>query len=794
MSSTGASENNPTGETEVAAVVEETPRNNVGSPVLNPHQQRETMAGNPPNGGTAPVAAPEHKGIKAAMQKTVDNASPTDITNECNAFMTLVNNYSDDAAKKFFDKVTSPFNDIKVFASMKKTGVVMQVLWAIGQYTAVDPNWDMPGDKKLACAGDRNKFGHAPTMLALPRDNTVKWKKVKADWEDNESFLATYNDTANRQEFLTMSNQGSDKLFPRVLYLIYHLGVFACDNHTPFELYGECERWKGEDNNPYPAEYLEFIQNWCRAAMFKAEGNASVLQLDADPVTADTEAFQNWRQKMMVYYLGEFEQSQTPATAAGNQGAAPQQNSTEKFDHIEAMAERILKVAAVKQMELVNDIQKTSPTGLNPIKGTQVLDGVELYDLMTFCNIMNPQGIPIIWKHLYGSSASAKQKRQELMKQMLKWAKANHKPINKLIRFEKHFLDDVKEVNMGFEEGRATWVNLERGWSLQNCLPVTANYITKAEKKERAADNTQHTRTLAEQEELSKSDPKPPPKTVEALKLAVATGEALAAVCLTEGSDLTKKLGLIWEALDGPDVVWAEHCYTPEVIASYWFDILDAIRAYFFRGQSKEDFESPSGPIFPRLMINHILEAIKAGRKVENGMFPYLWKKAVTPQPKPPPTQQASQHYLPPPTVPKPQGFGPVSQHWMDQSRQPFSDKTNHCHPLVLEAMAGVHKMTQGIINDVTLNKIMQKPNQIRNAQLPIIRNYMRGKDGKLNILCYENVLGCCAKGTACKKVHLTKPQMPDQFIKDLLDLLKAGIEHFVNNPKPGDKRPAGGQ
>lgn len=798
MSSNEASGNNPTGGTAGAtAVVEETPRADGGSPGLDPHQQRETMAGDPPSGGTSTgsVASPtrtgEHKGIRAAMQKTVNSTSPTEITNECNAFMTLVNNYSDDEAKTLLTKLTNPYNKLKIYVSMKKTGGLMQVLWAIGQYTAVDPDWDLAGDRKIACAGDRNKFGHAPPMLALPKDNMYKWKKIKADWDDNEAFLAAYNDPANRHEFLTMSNQGTNKQFPRVLYLPYHLGVFACDNHTPFELYCECERWKGEDNNPYPAEYLKFIQNWCRAAMFKANDNASVLQLNSDPVTADTEAFQNWRQQMMVYYLGEFEQSQTPATAATSQGASSQQDS-DNFDKIEAMAERILKVAAVKQIELVQEVQKASPSGINPMKGTKYLDGSELYALMTMCNVMTPAGIPTIWKWLYGSSATPKQKRAEVKKQMVAWATKNAKQINPLIFLEKSWLEDMNEMNLSAGEGRATYTNIERGWSLHAILAVTVDYISKQERKERAAANTHHTRTMSEEEQLSKSDPKAPPKSIEELKLAVGTAEALTFVCMGPQSDIYRKLDMLWEALHGPDVIYALKCFTKEVIISYWFDLLDATRQYTFKEQSKEDFESTQGPIFPRLQIQHILEAIKAGRKVENGMLPYMWKKLGGVQGQqdhqPPP-----QYQLPPPAVPKPNGFGVPARQEAAPGRQPFNDRTNHCHPLVLQAMKGVHKITQGVVDNETLNKLVQRSG-LKHFQLPFMTNY-KSAGGKNN-LCYCHILGHCAFGTNCKKAHVTKDQMRDDFVAKLLGPqgLKDGIDYFVRNPSSGSKRPAGGQ
>ena len=93
------------------------------------------------------------------------------------------------------------------------------------------------GTDMLAYTGNRDKFGNAPTMVALPRDNSYKWKAIKGQWGEAE-FNQHYADDDNRLVLRPLPPEATDeKNLPRLLYLPYELGVFAAQRpRTPYEL------------------------------------------------------------------------------------------------------------------------------------------------------------------------------------------------------------------------------------------------------------------------------------------------------------------------------------------------------------------------------------------------------------------------------------------------------------------------------------------------------------------------------------------------------------------------------
>ena len=94
----------------------------------------------------------------------------------------------------------------------------------------------------------------------------------------------------------------------------------------------------------------------------------------------------------------------------------------------------------------------------------------------------------------------------------------------------------------------------------------------------------------------------------------------------TEYCDHYKKLRTMLEVLYSPQVYFAESAYTPEMIGSYWFKVLDLGQGFFFTQLGEEEF---GGPAFPGSMLSTVLQHIKSTTKVENGLSPTKWMGAV---------------------------------------------------------------------------------------------------------------------------------------------------------------------
>ena len=81
---------------------------------------------------------------------------------------------------------------------------------------------------------------------------------------------------------------------------------------------------------------------------------------------------------------------------------------------------------------------------------------------------------------------------------MLAWSAETGYAINKLIALNKDWFADVKAVDLAKGEARASFGSLDRGFSAQCALAVTLGYLSSMKERERAEEDTAHTRTLAE--------------------------------------------------------------------------------------------------------------------------------------------------------------------------------------------------------------------------------------------------------------------------------------------------------
>ena len=206
----------------------------------------------------------------------------------------------------------------------------------------------------------------------------------------------------------------------------------------------------------------------------------------------------------------------------------------------------------------------TTPDTQNPLGSVKKMEGAELYAVMGWCGITDPMMIPDTWKSLYSSDTFLTE-RGDLYKRMQGWSVDNDIPTNKMIRFSKQWFLDLMGMELAMGEACASWPSLERGMSAQNCLPITVEHIARANDHERAEDKTSATRTLNESLNLKKLDPKPPPRTLEALELSVAAFAALLWALFGNHCDLYRKVKSYRETLDTPAVDFKLHCYTPHI-------------------------------------------------------------------------------------------------------------------------------------------------------------------------------------------------------------------------------------
>ena len=757
-----------------------------------------------------------HRGIEAALQKVIDKATLSSVAREFNRQLKLAGGHTNNEALGFYEETCNTMTALRVFASMKPGSPLINVLWGFGKFADEDGEGDV-GTDMLAYTGNRDKFGNAPTMVALPRDNSYKWKAIKGHWGEAE-FNQHYADDDNRLALRPLPPEATEeKNLPRLLYLPYELGVFAAQRpRTPYELYEEAVRLAGDDMSLITDQHIALVKVWCMGASYKGAENSSVLVLKTTLVSSSTDAFVEFRQKKCEWLLG-------PWSPPGE--TTPQTNQQEDMEQrLERMTSNIMSRALEAIPEVasrLNTAQQSGATGgttsshqaSNPLAGSQQLEGAELYAVMGFCGVTDPAHIPTIWRTYY-SSATLFTKRGEIQDQMTEWSVMTGYPINKLIRFDKTWFTDIKAMDLAMGEARATWQLLERGFSAQYCLPVTLEYIARMNAIERADAETEHTRTITERMNLNKTDPRLPPLTLEELQRGVATYAAKTYVHFGKFCHLYKKLLIMRETLESHAVEHARACYTPRIVTEYWFEVLDKSRSFFYSNLRKSDFDKPNGPTFPICSLSSLFPIIIAGHGITNGMFPTKWNSVSPAMPSGNthglgggrPTRNVTFGYD---TKVAAGGYGgyatpakptaPTSGGWSWETSFPsappsappdslipptFKDKYGHCHPIVKSEFAEYHKQFGGKLQ---LQLLVKHSNITLNQLLG--QHSFRDASGTNN-MCYSYVLGVC-NHKACKRIHPTAGQLVPEFVRDLCKQLKPGRDYLIKNPGLGAKRPA---
>ena len=783
----------------------------------------QSLGYGPPPPSTPTMTVPN--GVEAAVLKLKEKATGESVHREFNRQLQLQPNYNNTEAQTFWEGNIYNMGGIRVFGVMKEGSPYVQCLWGVGKYTDEDTAGDV-GEGVLGFLGNRNRFGDTPPMVALPKDNSYKWKKMKGMWDVSE-FTQHYSNEASRLRLRTPPPEATEeKWLPRLIYLPYELGMFvAAKPRTCHELYVEAIRLAGDTSSLIQMEHIELIKDWCLGAAYKATEGSSALALKMQPVASSTDAFIEFRENKCNWFLGSRIQAQ-----------GSQQDAAGQFEQrIEKMASTILEKAMETNVEMATRLNAAQQSGAaaggsggqatsNLLAGVKPLEGAELYAVMGFCGVTDPNLIPPIWKTHYHSTATLLTKRQEIEEQLLAWSAETGYAINKLIALNKDWFADVKAVDLAKGEARASFGSLDRGFSAQCALAVTLGYLSSMKERERAEEDTAHTRTLAERLNLSKTDPRPPPVTLEDLKKGVATYAGLTFIHFGNGCDLYVQLMDILHTLYCDGVEHVKERYHPTLVVGYWFEILDKSRMYFYPMLRKSDFDKLGGPTYPVCTLSSLLQPIIAGREVENIAFPLKWRNALSTT-KPTGVihglggmqssgagaraasvsfgtstyvgnnakgyEAATKKQARPTTPPSSSGGA-----WTRQTSFPSAppdtstppsfgtgDKLAHCHPTVRQQFGDYHKMYGGLPR----LQLLCKHSKIKIADLLMQNSFQNPADGSNN-MCFNHVLGICTNPN-CRRVHPRYTDLISDYVRDLCRQLKKGMDFMLQNPDSGAKR-----
>ena len=499
---------------------------------------------------------------------------------------------------------------------------------------------------------------------------------------------------------------------------------------------------------------MELVKIWCIAASYTGTGtsNESILALAIPPVISDTQGFVEFKQRKCDFFLGPSRQPAAPA---------PPPSAQPPGIDVAVLAQTIVAATAAAAVATATATQGSTGTSKNTLGEGRELEAGERAAIMGWSGETDKNYERKIWREMLGTK-SLLVKRNALSKGMAKWAATHNLSINQIVLLSEQFFKDLLMCNMAHDEATASAAFLERGLSAQHCLLVTREYIGRETARETALGESVNTRTFSEAFTNQKRAPRAPPRTLEELKLAVATYAALLWVLFGDACDFYQQVLAFRLAFDMPAVQFKPQCYTATICMGYWFEILTKAREFFFIRMT-EDEVGETCPKFPKSTLAVSIPQILRGVGIENGDFPMQWLTI--------PASNATGGGI----VPGIPNDGNNYGMWeMAGAPPPFSKGVDHCHPIVKKEFKDYHAAFGG---NTRLMGLMEKSN-ITLTKLPYIHSFI--VNGK-NTLCYSNVIGICTS-PKCERQHPHSHQLDDAFVTELCRVTKTGRDYMVRN------------
>ncbi len=720
--------------------------------------------------------ATAHRGVATVSKEKASGARTSTLAAGLKVQRVVFEAHDATKAAASWESLIADQIELKVFAVMMD-GKNVRFVWGVGKIFDVANEMDINTTDLTAFLGDRDKHGNSPSMVALPPQNSVNWVKVTAKFEETE-FEAYYDVESNNGTLITIdSGTGAmTHMLPRLLYLPGELGHFVAQQpRTPVELLKEAKRLAADPNHPVTEADIKLVKKWCIAAGTKeASKSHSILRLNTTAIMSDAEAFVDYKQNKCNAILG-------PAVSQASQLAADQAR-------VSAMASSMVAAMVPNMLPLAGNpngggsTQNNGSLDASGLTKGRELETAEKFQLCGWSGVSNFAELSPLWRKLLGTS-NLITRRSLITKALASFEKRTGYAVNQTIFIPEHFFKDVLSLKVDCDEAVATTTNLDRGFSAQMGLKVSLEYIADQQEKETARRESQHQRTYNESMIINKTASRPPPVTIEQLKLGLATYGGLLDGFYTEHCPLLQDVLGLRAALDMPQVVQKEPSYDATVCSTHWYNVLNQSRAFFYQKADEDDFNGKE-PRYASSLLAHALQPLIAAKPIEDVTFPKKWKNLAASANVPPPEQD-----------PFSRGTSRTGMEWGgpniraqaettdDISSRLGSMQLNHCHPIVLKEFKEYHKTFGGLVH---FNKLCDASNTSP-EDLPYLTAYGGGKNNKL---CYSYILGKCLN-RACQRAHVEKVDLLDPFLCALCDATKSGREWLIRNEKP-QKRSGG--
>lgn len=350
----------------------------------------------------------------------------------------------------------------------------------------------------------------------------------------------------------------------------------------------------------------------------------------------------------------------------------------------------------------------------------------------------------------------------------------------------------------------------DKGLSILLCRPRSLAEIERVRDDKQALATASSTVTVEQAKKLKPGVVcKPPSGTFLEMRLLIGTFCGLLYALFGSGCDYYRELRKIHSALNARDVAAIRGAFTTDKCRRIIWAIIDDGQSFFRQKLSEADFSDPYGYTFPTSLLSSIYDAVRFAQKIERPFYPKAWMvpedggQSEGGQGKQGRNQGGGgQGGASGPGTGGSNGGGRGGNRASGGggSQQQGGGNTatggggsegtwtDERHPTI-KTMMKEYEATTGLGMRINLGQILDAAGrEIRD--LPIIQEYVA--NGRPYI-CWGHILGRCHFGKGCTfaRGHPPRRAIPDQFAREVVDMLGDGINAMVAERR--ERRGGGG-
>jgi hypothetical protein len=659
---------------------------------------------------------------------------------------------------EFKEEVLAYHAEVKAYAVVQPKSTVVKVIHGLSKYFHPSAAQDLRG-KVIARLGDWTEIA-TPYSVAMPDNTTWAWEKVKL-CNDAVAWANFVGGAANKNEVWTPPATPQTTIdLPRMVYLPATLAKYAVEKErTAFEMYQHLSSLVSRDESGIDEASAKMLLQWFMAAGQKEHGTTTQQKLSVkfDIVASVEPEFVQWAHKQLCSYVG-----QGPVKLV-----QPQQTQPSHADAYLQSMTKVLTEFATSHKTALSEQAKKSEEG-------KTLNDYDVAALCGFCGVSDPGQCPAIYP-MFKTSKNVEDARANIMKGMEMFSKEEGIEIDRSIFLSEEVIKDIMKVRPNPFGTVGTAETSDRGVTNLVLLPRRNEEIDKMMLQEKAVEESKHTRTLRDAERLAKNDTRAPPRNYYTLKLNVGSTVVFLGVVYGTKCSLYLKMKLFYNILNSREVYGLRDAYSQLKCRQYVWAIYDDMRSFFSQRMQPSDFQKMS-PTYPVSLLDSIFEQARFALEVNRVNFPVAWLEKTEPEVK------YTGNY-------ESEGRGPMSflspyaavngdNNDTRRSQDLYCSSTGqtfeHMHPKLRAALKDFHKKFQG---RTYLQEIMAQAG-VSWSDMPKLRATTNRETGK-DELCWNWLLGTCRFGSKCNffRSHDNGKNLPDQFVEDVIRVLKPGIE-----------------